>query len=199
MTNALLLRRRGMMLQQREPLVLLYEASNVKTTTDTNIKLFDPAISFTILVDATWNNYNTVNNSSGVIGLSTNSLKFRIGGISNGNDYTYGVLNSTSNRYVAGILNYNTEERKCISIGSRGTNAATRKKNAVCYDKVTKKFLGIGAGLLSGNKWYTLDQDVSSNYTVQLFVGGMTGTIHNVKIYQGAMTYQEMRNWYDNA
>lgn len=197
--NPLLIRRRGMMLQQREPLVLLYEASNVKTTTDTNIKLFDPAISFTILVDATWNNFNTVSNNSGIIGLSTNTLKFRIGGISSGNDYTNGVLSATANRYVAGMLNYDTAERKCIAIGSKGTNAATRKKNAVCYDKATKKFLGIGAGVLSGTKWYTLDQDVSIGYTVQLFVGGMTGTIHNVKIYQGAMTLQEMRNWYDNA
>lgn len=178
------------------PPVLLYQNSApITSSTDTGVKLFDPPISFTILMDATFNNYNWTT-AQGIIGLSYNTRRFRIGRVSSGESFISGVSQGTGNYYTAITLNDSGVE--CTPVYSR-YNGNLRRKLAVKYDATTHKVLAFGdPATYIGDRWYYLSANPENSYTVELLVGAGSGTVHDVQIYQGLMSDTDMLAYMQN-
>lgn len=198
MSNLLEIRRRGMMkAQQGEVLTLLYQNSAAITTanTDTGVKLFDPVISWTIVCDATCNNYgwNTTSHYEGIFGLSPNSQTFRLGKINQAYKMIDGVIDGSKDNYYYAISMYKSGgTSKCLSISSRH-NGAVRRKVAIRYNSTTKKFEGISSTTTTDfSRWYIVDDVPVTSSNVFLLVGGITATIHDIKIYEGLMSNSDM-------
>lgn len=195
--NPLLIRRRGMMMAAAvTPPVLLYQNSEpITSSTDTGVKLFDPPISFTILMDATFNNYNWTT-AQGIIGLSYNTRRFRIGRVSDGEGFVSGVSQGTGNYYTA--LSLNDSGYACTGLYSR-YNGNLRRKFAVKYDATTHKVFAFGPpNTYIGDRWYYLSANPENTYTVELLVGNAGGTVHDVQIYQGLMSETDMLAYMQN-
>ena len=166
---------------------ILYEAVEITTETDTGIKLFDTPMDWTILIDVTSDNYYANNR---IISLSQHPNNFRLGGISNGNDYTNGEFLITANRYCAGVLNVTSTDMKCISLAAR-YNGEVRRKFALRYISGLRQFLGVSDSNITGEKYYYLDSDLIVNDTLTI-CNNSSSNIHTVKIYGGAMDLYEM-------
>ena len=193
--NPLLIRRRGMMQAAASPVLLYQNSAPITSSTDTGVKLFDPPISFTILLDATFNNYNWTT-SQGIIGLSYNTRRFRIGRVSNGEAFISGVSQGTGNYYTA--LTLNDDGVECTGLYPR-YNGNLRRKFAVKYDAITHKVFAFGTpDSYVGNRWYYLSANPEKTYTVELIVGGGNGTVHDVQIYQGLMSDTDMLSYMQN-
>lgn len=169
-------------------LTLLYEGQGITSNTDTGVKLFDPPIDWTILCDATCNNYgwNTTSHYEGIFGISPNSQVFRLGKVNGAYNMTEDVAPaSTDNLYYALSLYKSDGTKKCISLYSRN-NGSLRRKVAIRYNSTTKKLEGISPSSPGFTKWYTADVPETSSSLI-LLVGGITATINDIKIYQGLM------------
>ena len=169
-------------------LTLLYEAQGITSNTDTGVKLFDPPIDWTILCDATCNNYgwNTTSHYEGVFGLSPNSQTFRLGKVNSAYNMTEDeAVGATSNYYYALSMYKSGGTAKCVSLYARN-NGSLRRKVAIRYNSTTKKLEAIAQSSTGFTKWYTADVPTTSSNVI-LLVGGITATIHDIKIYQGLM------------
>ena len=169
------------------PLNLLYEGQGITSNTDTEVKLFDPPIDWTILCDASCNNYgwNTTSHYEGIFGLSPNSQTFRLGKVNSAYNMTEDEAGDSSNYYYALSMYKSGETAKCVSLYSRN-NGSLRRKVAIRYNSTTKKLEAIAHGSTGFTKWYTADVPTTSSNVI-LLVGGITATIHDIKIYQGLM------------
>lgn len=175
--------------------ILLYEnTSSVTSSTDTGVKLFDPPIDWTILCDATCNNYgwNTTSHYEGIIGLSPNSQTFRLGKINQAYRMINGVVDGSKDNYYYAISMYKSGgTSKCLSLSSK-YSGAMRRKVAIRYNSTTKKLEGISSTTTDFSRWYTVDDVPVTSSNVFLLVGGITATIHNIQIYQGLLSDAEM-------
>lgn len=175
--------------------ILLYEnTSPVTSSTDTGVKLFDPPIDWTILCDATCDNYgwNTNSHYEGIFGLSPNSQTFRLGKINQAYRMIDGVIDGSEANYYYAISMYKSGgTSKCLTIFSR-YNGAVRRKVVIRYNSTTKKLEGISSTTTDFSRWYIVDDVPVTSSNVFLLVGGITATIHNIQIYQGLLSDAEM-------
>lgn len=200
--NPLLIRRRGMMQAAAAPPppapILLYEnTSPVTSSTNTGVKLFDPIIDWTILCDATCNvyNWNTPFNDDGIFGLSPNSQIFRLGKLNDVYTMNNGTPSSTTGNYYYALSMYKSGGTpKCIALYSR-YNGNLRRKVALRYNSTTKKLEGLSPIAPDFSKWYIVDDVPQTSSNVILLVGGITATIHDIKIYQGLLNDADMLNY----
>ena len=176
------------------PPSLLYSLASPTTTKnyDTGVKLFDTPKSFTILCVATFNNYNWTNRTEGVYGISTGS-DFRVGSIASGEEYIDGEASTTGNRYTAVIMNNTSGTKKCVSILSR-LNSSQTIRVAVTYNSATRKLF---AERETSNKthWYIMPGDLTSNATLKLLIGGASGTVSMLEIYNGVLDETTIDNF----
>lgn len=204
-----LLRRREMMQRAASPSptpTLIYELASATSTAsyDTGVKLFDPAISFTILCDATFAN-RSWSATQTLFGIGT-GFAFALGSRS-GNDYVNGVLDtSNSRRYTALIMNNTTSDtdaKKMTSLLARFSNSTEQTHRfAIRYNATTFKVEGFDDNTSRDDhaptsRWYNLDSNYSSQTTVKFFLGNATGTINIFKVYDGLLTDAEINNFLD--
>lgn len=168
---------------RRSPYTPIYSIESPVTTQnyDTEIKLFDEAKSFTILCVATFNNYDwsSTDRKQSIYGLSTDNY-FRVGAIYGGSTYEQNVSQGSSNLYCGLIMNNTSSGTMCTSVAAR-VNGNQTLRLAVTYDHTTRKIYGQGSSLKT--HWYIVPDDVSSEDTLKLLIGGAEGTISALKIY----------------
>jgi len=178
--------------------ILLYEnTSPVTSSTDTGVKLFDPPIDWTILCDATCNNYgwNSTSHYEGIFGLSPNSQTFRLGKVNTAYLMNNGTAGSSKSNYYYALSMYKSGgTSKCISLYSRN-NGALRRKVAIRYNSSTKKLEGVSPVASDFSRWYIVDDVPQTSSNVILLVGGITATIYDIKIYQGLLNDADMLNY----
>ena len=172
------------------PLWFELESATTTQSYDTGIKLFDEPKSFTILCDATFNNYSWTAWTQGVFGISTGKY-FRFGSINQGYDYEKDIQIATANRYSAMIMNNTSSGKMCASIIAR-SNSSTRRKFGVRYNHTTRKIECYQGTSGTTNEWYTVPGDLSSNNTLKLLIGNATGTINRFKIYGGLLSIDDI-------
>ena len=175
---------------QSIPLWFELESATTEQGYDTGVKLFDTPKSFTILCDATYNNYSWTAWTQGVFGISTGKY-FRFGSINQGYDYEKDAQIATANRYSAMIMNNTSSGKMCMSIIAR-SNASARRRFGIRYDHTTRKieaYLGTSG---TTNEWYTVPGDLTSNNTLKLLIGNASGTINRFKIYGGLLSVNEI-------
>ena len=177
---------------RQSPYTPIYSIESPVTTQnyDTGVKLFDTPKSFTILCVATFNNYGwTI--TEGIYGISTDAY-FRVGAIQSADEYTSGEKTATGNRYASLIMNNTSGGVRCTSIGSR-VNGNQTMRLAVTYDHTTRKIYG----QVSDNKthWYIVPGDLSSEDTLKLLVGGASGSISTLEIYDEVLDWMTIDNF----
>lgn len=199
--NPLLIRRRGMMKAASPSLTLLWQNTGNITTTEynTGVYLFNPAFSFSIVLDASFNNYNWIS-SQRIIGLGTSSEIFSIGRISNGQPYADGQPSgSIGNYYTALICNEAAGGIKCTGLYSRN-NGSLRRKIVVVFDADNMTATGysnVDADTRNGRRWIQLTSLPNINSRLFCFINAATGTIHDLRIYSGIMSGGEARAYLD--
>ena len=200
-----LLRRRAMMaggVEPPPPPIPMptpdYELASPTTTAgyNTGVKLFDTAKSFTILCEASFNNYSWTQWTQGLFGTvaGTKNLNFKLGSIDTGNDYQNGVVSATANRYTAIVLNKTQSNRRCSSLLPR-SNTTQTKKFFVRYDHTTRK-VEAGTYAPPTANYYTTDGDYISTQELQLLIGGAAGTVSIFKVYLQLLTDEQIGTFF---
>lgn len=205
---SLMQRRREMMQRAAAPAptpTLIFELPSATSTAsyDTGVKLFDPAISFTILCDATFANRSWTSTQT-LFGLGT-GFEFALGSRS-GSDYYEGIFQGTSRRYTALIMNNiesDDDKKKLTSLFARFSNTSEQTHRiAVRYN--ASSFKAEGFSDYSGgetrhapnNYWFNLNSNYSSTATLKLLISS-GGTINIFKVYSGLLTDTEINNFLD--
>ena len=178
----------------------VYELS-VPTSTqefDTGIKLFDIPKSFTILCEATFNNYSWNNGwTQGVFGILDGDANntFKVGAVNNGKCIVSGEITETANRYTALVMNSTASDKYNTSLFARA-NSSTTRRIAIRYNADTRLVRGWGTKETTVC-YYTVPSDIVSNNTLKLLIGGATGTISIFRVYLGVLTDAEIQAFYD--
>lgn len=175
-----------------QPIFKLSEPTTTKNY-DTNVLLFDTPKSFTILCDATFNNYPWTARTQGVFGISTGNY-FRFGSIANGYDYEENVRIATANRYSAIIMNNTSSGKMCMSLFAR-SNSSTRRKFAIRYDYITRKIEAFNSTSGTTKKWYIVPGDLLSQDTLKLLIGNASGTINAFEVYNSVLDIQYINDF----
>ena len=170
------------------PPSLIYSISSSITTQnyDTGVKLFDTPKSFTILCEATYNNYNWTGTTrtQGLYGISTGGL-FRFGAVASVDGYTEdAVVASNTNYYSALVMNDTSSGNRATALYSRYNGNQTRRW-VVTYDHTIRKVFAT-EGTLS-DRWYIVPGNLISDNTLKLLIGNATGTISKLDIYNGVL------------
>lgn len=187
-----LLRRRAMIAAGVSPTPptpspsLIFSLSGDVTTAnyDTEVQLFDEPKSFTILFEASFNNYSWTS-AQGMMGVGSDNY-FRYGSIRDGKDYKSGEVIATANRYTAIIMNTSASGKNCASLDSR-QNAVVTRKVAIRYDHTTRLVKAFVSHDME-NRWWVIDGDVTTSDTLKLLVGNASGTVMVCDIYDGLLT-----------
>lgn len=190
-----ILRRRALMVQAASPTpptpTLIYELSTATSTGtyDTGVKLFDTPRDFTILCEGVFSNRNWSSTQS-LLGTGTDAM-FRIGRGSSLHEYASGNYYTTANRYTAWIMNNldaDTDTFKGVAVFSRFSSTTKQTRRIACkYDHLNKCFYGASddgvSNYLPNNKWFYLDENITSNETLKLNLGSSGSTINILRIY----------------
>ena len=179
-----------------EPAIPFYTIESPITTQnyDTEVQLFDEPKSFTILGVASFNNYNwsSTDRVQSLIGLSTDNY-FRLGAIYGCSAYNNNASLGTENYYCALIMNYTSSGKRATSIGSR-VNGTQTLRFAITYDHTTRKIYG-QASTENKTHWWIVPGDLESEDTLKLLIGGATGTISTLEIYDKVLDWMTIDNF----
>lgn len=178
----------------------VYELSAPTSTQefDTGIKLFDIPKSFTILCEATFNNYSWNNGwTQGVFGILDGDANntFKVGAVNNGQCIVSGEVTDTANRYTSLVMNSTASDKYNTSLFARA-NSSTTRRIAIRYNANTRLVQG-WATKETTTCYYTVPSDIVSNNTLKLLIGGATGTISIFRVYLGVLTDAEIEAFYD--
>ena len=181
-----------------EPVYELPEAISQQNY-NTEVVLFDTPKSFTIFLDATWNQYgwNSGQQHQSIFGIGTAASNyFRFGRIQQGNDYQYGELVATDNRYCAIVMNDTSSAKNCSSVFARGTDTDERRQVVVRYDHTTR-VVKVDEPSGSQAHYYTVSGALTSSLSLYLFTGGASGTMHDLKIYAEYLSDAQVRTLFN--
>lgn len=177
---------------------LIYELASAVSTTnyDTNVKLFDPAISFTILLEATYKNYNWTGDTQAIFRINS-GLTFRFGRMQGIHETANNTPASTTSALYTGVAFNNSNDavpKKAASLKAR-QNATITKRYAFRFDLSTLRFEGNndGSQLAPSASWWNISSAISSSDTIKLNVGtGTSCTVNIFKVYNGVLTDAEV-------
>lgn len=201
------MRRREMMKQGgSQPLPTpIYELPEPTTTAsyDTGVKLFNPAITFTILCEAYWTNRNNMNTRS--LFALDKSATFRLGYANGFYSVTNGVPSaSTSNSYTALVMNASGDAvtKKCGNLQSRDSNTTPHiRRYAVRYNAESFLVEGFSGTATAYNaptsRWWELSQNISSAETVKLIMNGVANTpqVNIFRVYDSLLTDAQINDF----
>lgn len=181
---------------------LLYQNTSPITTalTDTGVNVLEPLISWTILVDATCNNYNwnQASSSQGLFGLNGNPRGFRLGKIYQGTGMVSNQSSGVANYYFAMSMDSTNTNPKCVTLYGR-YNGVARRLFAIRYDSTTNVLFGVRDSDNNDTRWFETNGIPSNPGNIILLVGGISGaTINDFKIYKGMLTNQQMFDYVNN-
>lgn len=201
------MRRREMVKQGgNQPLPTpIYELLEPTTTAeyDTGVKLFAPAITFTILCEAYWTNRNNMNTRS-LFALDTAGT-FRLGYANGFYNVTNGVPSTTtSNGYTALIMNASGDAvtKKCGSLQSRDSNTTPHtRRYAVRYNAESFLVEGFSGTATTYNaptsRWWELSKNISSDKTIKLIMNGIADTpqVNIFRVYDSLLTDDQINDF----
>ena len=170
------------------------ESSITTQNYDTGVKLFDEQKSFTILGVATFNNYqwSSTDRTQSILGISTENY-FRFGAIYGGTKYNNNTSEGTDNLYLAIIMNDTNSGTRCTPVGSR-VNGTQTLRFAITYDHTTRKIYGQSTPEVKTH-WYIVPGDLSSESTLKLLIGGASGTVSTLEIYDNVLDWVTIDNF----
>lgn len=188
----------------------LYELEEPTSTANynTGVKLFDPAISFTILCEAYFTNRTWYNRHS-IVALADDQ-QFRICGYAQSfNGYVNGAVAETSNYYSAFVMNNltsDTDKKKCGSIFARFPNTTKQTRRfAARFNATTLLAEGFSEHAASYHaptiRWWYLNSNISSTNTIKLNANGATNSprVDIFRVYNSLLTDDQINAFLDGV
>lgn len=196
----LLLRRREMLLKHSS-IQPIYQLQSPVTTEnyETGVLLFEHSIDFTILCEVNANFYNWTG-YQGILGLGT-GMTFRVGRMTNANEYTNGASTGTTTNFYCGLAFNNTsadsDPKKAHSLFSRGSNAKAIHRFAVRYDSTALKIEGLTRTNNSPTTcWWTISEAITGNNELKLNIEtGTTCEVNEITIYNTKLSDAEIAEY----
>lgn len=165
----------------------IYEITSPVSTGnyDTGVKLFESPMSFTILCEASWNNYAWATNSNtqknGIFGILDGSYNnsFKVGGVYQGEEYLNDTYNTKANRYTAIVMNDTTSGKMCSSLFARLNGMYNNRRIWVRYNATTR-LVEAGSDVTPTTHKFTVSGDITTSATIRLRLNANTSTTVNV-------------------
>lgn len=195
------MRRREMVLRGGELSHVLYELPAPVSIADfdTGFKLFDQPRSFTVLLEAKYNNYQWLDSRISIFAIDSGTT-FRLGRLANVKETAQNVSATSTSNFFSGIaMNSNGDAvtTKAASMAAR-RNSKTVRRNAFRFDLTSLRFEGNNNGSLiaPSTAWWLLSAPIVSNDTIVLNVNtGSTCDVNIFKVYDYAMTDAEVNEF----